>query len=72
MQTPPSSPGVKPEELPLLKEKYKRGSNGSDKDGAGLGLFLADYFMTNMDGQLLLDSDGSGFAVTVKIRTIQS
>lgn len=65
-------PGVKPEELPLLKEKYKRGSNGSDKDGAGLGLFLADYFMTNMDGQLLLDSDGSGFAVTVKIRTIQS
>ncbi len=63
-------PGVDPEEIPLLKEKYKRGGNASDKDGAGLGLFLSDYFITNMDGALLLDSDGSGFEVTVKIRTL--
>lgn len=63
-------PGVDPDEIPLLKEKYKRGGNASDKDGAGLGLFLSDYFITNMDGALLLDSDGSGFEVTVKIRTL--
>ena len=47
-----SGPGVKPEELPLLKEKYKRGSNASDKDGAGLGLYLTDYFLTEMGGKL--------------------
>lgn len=63
-------PGVDPDEIPLLKEKYKRGENASDKGGAGLGLFLSDYFITNMDGALLLDSDGSGFEVTVKIRTL--
>ena len=45
-------PGVKQEELPLLKEKYKRGSNSSDKDGAGLGLYLTDYFLTEMGGKL--------------------
>ena len=45
-------PGVKEEELPLLKEKYKRGSNASEKDGAGLGLYLTEYFLTEMGGKL--------------------
>ena len=63
-------PGVKEEEIPLLKEKYKRGTNSSAKDGAGLGLFLADYFMTNMDGQMKISSGDPGFVVELYIRTI--
>ena len=62
--------GVKEEELPLLKEKFKRGSNASDKDGAGLGLYLTDYFMEKMDGQLGLKNLESGFEVSVYIRTV--
>lgn len=60
--------GVKEEELPLLKEKYKRGSNTSDKDGAGLGLYLADYFIEKMDGKLGLKNLDKGFEVSVYLR----
>lgn len=62
--------GVKEEELPLLKEKFKRGSNASDKDGAGLGLFLTDYFMDKMDGKLGLKNAEPGLEVSVYIRLV--
>ena len=61
-------PGVKEEEIPLLKEKFRRGSNASDKDGAGLGLFLADYFMEKMNGQLGIKNLDKGLEVSVYIR----
>ena len=63
-------PGVKEEELPLIKEKYKRGSNASDKDGAGLGLFLTDYFMDKMDGKLGFRNLEKGFEVSLYLRVI--
>ncbi len=62
--------GVKPEELPLLKEKYKRGSNTKEKDGAGLGLYLTDYFLVKMDGKLVLQNADPGFAAVVYLRRI--
>ncbi len=63
-------PGVKDEEVPLLKEKYKRGSNSSDKDGAGLGLYLTNYFMEKMDGKLNLRNLEKGFEVAVYLRCV--
>ncbi len=63
-------PGVPEQELPLLKEKYKRGSNTSDKDGAGLGLFLTDYFISNMDGKMVLKNAQPGFSVSLYIRLL--
>ena len=62
--------GVKPEELPLLKEKYKRGSNTSEKDGAGLGLYLANYFMEKMNGKLCLSNLEPGFEAAVYLRLV--
>ena len=63
-------PGVKPEELPLLKEKYKRGSNISGKDGAGLGLYLANCFMEKMDGKIVLSNLEPGFEAAVYLRLV--
>ena len=63
-------PGVKDEELPLLKEKFKRGSNSGDKDGAGLGLYLTNYFMEKMDGRLGLKNLEKGFEAAVYIRVV--
>lgn len=63
-------PGVTEDELPLLKNKYSRGANATDKDGAGLGLYLANYFIENMNGRLLLENADPGLAVTFCIRTI--
>ncbi len=63
-----SGPGVKPEELPVLKEKYKRGSNVSEQDGAGLGLYLTNLFIEKMGGKLALESGEPGFVVCLYIR----
>ena len=63
-------PGVKEEEISLLKEKYRRGSNTVEKEGAGLGLYLANYFMEKMDGQLALKNSDPGFEVSVYIRCV--
>lgn len=61
--------GVPPEELPLLTEKYHRGSNIHEKDGAGLGLHLVDYYMNQMDGSIELASE-DGFEVRFNIRKV--
>ena len=59
--------GVKPEELPLLKEKFKRGSNAGDIEGAGLGLYISDYFMKEMHGELMVENGAHGLKATVRI-----
>lgn len=63
-------PGVPDEEVNLLKEKYKRGSNIKDEDGAGLGLHLANYFIDKMNGKLELYNSKPGFGAKIYIRTI--
>ncbi len=59
--------GVKSEELPMLKEKYKRGSNAINIEGAGLGLYISDYFMREMHGKLNIENGTHGLKVTVSI-----
>ena len=59
--------GVSAEELPLLKEKFKRGSNAKNVEGAGLGLYISDYFMEKMNGKLILTNEGRGLRATVLI-----
>ena len=59
--------GVSGEELPLLKEKFRRGSNASETEGAGLGLYISDYFMKEMGGKILVENGGRGLRVTVLI-----
>lgn len=62
--------GVDNDELPLMKLKYKRGSNSESKDGAGLGLYITDKFMDGMNGRLELRNTDKGFAVIFYVRTI--
>ena len=59
--------GVDEAELPLLKEKFKRGSNAGNLEGAGLGLYISDYFMQKMNGELLIQNGKNGLRVTVMI-----
>lgn len=62
--------GVHELDLPLLKEKYKRGRDVKNADGAGLGLYLANYFMNNMNGKLELSNGNPGLIATIYIRII--
>lgn len=59
--------GVKEEELPFLKEKFRRGSNTGDLEGAGLGLYISDFFLKEMGGELLVENGENGLRVTVAI-----
>jgi len=59
--------GVSAEELPALKEKFKRGKNAECMDGAGLGLYISDTFMRGMGGGLLIENGEQGLKITVII-----
>ena len=59
--------GVKEEELPFLKEKFRRGSNTGNLEGAGLGLYISDFFLKEMGGELLVENGENGLRVTVVI-----
>lgn len=59
--------GVDAEELPVLKEKFKRGSNAKNTEGAGLGLYISDYFMKEMHGELIIENGVHGLKVTVSV-----
>lgn len=59
--------GVSAEELPFLKEKFKRGGNTQSIDGAGLGLYISDRFMTEMNGELLVENGENGLKILVLI-----
>ena len=62
--------GVKDLELPLVTEKFKRGSNTTDKDGVGLGLYISKTFINAMDGILEVENANPGFKVILKLRII--
>lgn len=59
--------GVSEQEIDLITQKFKRGSNAAGKDGSGLGLYISGYFMEKMQGSLeCLNQDG-GFTVRLKM-----
>lgn len=63
--------GVNDNELPLICEKFYRGSNGKVKNiaGSGLGLYLAKQFMDGMGGNFTCYNDG-GFVVELYVKIV--
>lgn len=61
-------PGVPEEELEMITQKFKRGSNAGNKDGSGLGLYISDYLMNKMEGSFTVRNTGDGFAVEIGIK----
>lgn len=64
-----SGNGVLEDELPLILEKFYRGSNAKGKDGSGLGLYLAKTFMEQMNGDMQCYND-NGFVVELFLRKV--
>lgn len=60
--------GVPSDEIELITNKFYRGKEWTDseKDGNGLGLYIAKSLMKKMNGDLTAESDG-GLAVTLVI-----
>ena len=59
--------GIKEEELPFIKEKFRRGDNSEGIEGAGLGLFISDYFMKEMGGEIVIENGENGLKATTGI-----
>jgi len=62
--------GVEAEELPLLMEKFKRGANTQDKEGAGLGLYISKELLKKMEGNLEIENGNPGFVTKIYLRII--
>lgn len=59
--------GIDESELPLLKEKFRRGSNTRNIEGAGLGLYISEYCMNKMQGRLDIENGLTGLRVTIRL-----
>ena len=51
-------PGIAPDDMPFIFQKFYRGKNHGEEPGAGLGLFIVKYIMEQMDGRVNLINDG--------------
>ena len=69
MQIADHGPGVPSSEIDLITNKFYRGKDwqDTDKDGNGLGLYIARSLMTKMNGDLVAESDGAGLMITLVI-----
>ena len=69
MQISDHGPGVPAGELDLITNKFYRGKDweNSEKDGHGLGLYIAKSLMKRMNGDLIAESNGDGLAITLVI-----
>ena len=62
-------PGILDEDMPFVFEKFYRGKNIGNKDGSGLGLYIVQYIMKTMGGEVVLKNRKNGLTVLLKIKT---
>lgn len=60
--------GIDSEELPLVFNKFYRGKNSKNKNGSGLGLYIAKSFMENMDGDIKCFNVEDGFVMKIILK----
>ncbi len=61
-----SGPGVPEDEIELITNKFYRGKQHGDKEGSGLGLYIARILMDKMGGELSVRNE-NGLCVTLLI-----
>lgn len=61
-----SGPGVAPEQLSYVTDRFYRGEKTSEKMGQGLGLHIARKLIVRMGGEMTCRNDG-GFVVTIRL-----
>ena len=59
--------GIPDEDLPFVFNKFYRGKNCGNENGAGLGLYIVRYIAVQSGGEVKLKNTGDGLAVTVSL-----
>ncbi|MDT3427607.1 signal transduction histidine kinase [Paenibacillus forsythiae] len=62
--------GAPESDLPLLFNKFYRGSNSAGHSGSGLGLYLSRSFMRRMEGDLVCYNTRDGFAAELRLKLV--
>ncbi|KKO55481.1 histidine kinase [Paenibacillus sp. DMB20] len=62
--------GIEEDELPLLFNKFYRGHNASGQTGAGLGLYISQYLMQSMGGDISCHNRDNGFTVKLQMKLV--
>ena len=60
--------GVQEDELPLILNKFYRGKNTGTKGGYGLGLYISNYLLNMMSGDIRCENRPNGFSVRLMLR----
>lgn len=58
-------PGILPEDMPFILDKFYRGRNAGNQPGSGLGLYITNYLMERMHGGLTLTNHKDGLEAVV-------
>lgn len=62
--------GIKEDEIPLMFNKFYRGSNAEGHSGSGLGLYISKYLMNKMKGHIYGFNHENGFTVVLQIKMV--
>jgi len=63
-------PGIKEDEIPLMFNKFYRGSNAEGHSGSGLGLYISKYLMNKTKGHIYGFNHENGFTVVLQIKMV--
>ncbi|MGN1456521.1 MAG: sensor histidine kinase [Acutalibacteraceae bacterium] len=58
--------GIPDEDMPFVLEKFYRGKNVGNNQGSGLGLYIVNYVMKQMNGEIRLENKSDGLEVILK------
>ncbi len=61
--------GILPEDMPFIFDKFYRGHNSENAEGAGLGLFIVRYVMEQMNGEVRLCNHPDGLEAILCFRS---
>ena len=57
--------GIPDEEIPFIFDKFYRGSRIENENGAGLGLYIVKYVVTQSGGQVYAENLADGFCIKI-------
>lgn len=64
--------GIEPEDMPFITQKFYRGKNVGEMPGSGLGLYIVDYLLKEMGGEMTLQNTRQGLDVEFSFPILQS
>ncbi len=63
--------GIPDEEIPFIFDKFYRGTGSGNENGAGLGLHIVKYIVTQSDGEVYAENLSDGFMIKIILPLIQ-